>query len=160
MNVVHEIQDFDHLTIDTGHSIVQTRDGVQAEVIEIMADCARGRETVFHGIRFRSRSIPGGWLFDIADATRLPVKPAVLCHVAAPGGSDAVWQRLRADRDHAGALGPIKGRQPTRDCWLAASFLPAMLLNFNLAGILGDAERCMTWSLLDRGTPGVLLKPA
>jgi hypothetical protein len=35
-----------------------------------------------------------------------------------------------------------------------------MLLNFNLAGILGDAERCMTWSLLDRGTPGVLLKPA
>ena len=150
---VYHVTSFAHLTVDSGHSTIQTRDGIDPETTGLMKDGALGGKLSVRDLLFECRPIAGGWTFRIGEARRSP-SAMVLCHLAAPGGGAAVWAAARADREARGLGWPTGIAMPRSAAWLSVSFLPGMLKGFRFIHMLGDAERCFAWTLFDHGTPG------
>lgn len=139
-----------HLTVDTGHCIETER--VNRAVIKHLEPLARTGTMTAGGLRFDVVRIPGGWRYDIAVGCGAPA--LVTCHVAVPGGGGHVWNALVDDRVTLGLPPPIMPC-PSVEPWLAVSFRPAFYTaKHTEISILGDAERCVAWTLLDKGRPG------
>jgi len=150
---VYHVTSFDHLTVDTGHSTMQTRDGIGPGVTDAMKRGALAGRMAMKGLLFVSRPAAGGWVFTIGADGSPKEKPMVMCHLSAPGGGPSVWDSVRADREARGLWWPSGIGMPQSASWLSISFLPGLL---SLSGIrymsmLGDAERCFAWTLLDHG---------
>jgi hypothetical protein len=152
-----------HLTLDTGHSLTSPRSGVRDDVVRALKPIVAAGRGDLHGFHFRVEQIPGGWRFGISLGKVANGADVVLCHIAAPGGSEAAWQQLQRDRDALALPGALPER-PAADPWLSVSFLPAMAeIVFECPDSLravGDAERCLAWTLLEHSLPGALNAPA
>ena len=159
---VFRIPSFDHLTVDTGHSTPQTRDGIGPGITHAMKRGATTGKLAMKGLLFVSRPTAGGWVFTIGADRGRKEKPLVMCHMAAPGGGPSVWATARADRLARGLAWPSSIDMPRSAAWLAVSFLPEMMFlsGFLFIPVLGDAERCFAWTLLDHGQPGALAAAA
>lgn len=142
-----------HLTVDTGHSNPSSREDVQDCVIDLLAGIARRGTGVVRGLRFDVAAIPGGWRFTIGQDESGSVA-LVTCHVAASGGGPMVWADVVRHRT-AMRRGTPRHLQPASEPWLAITLEDALLGCDPMvlyALHLGDAERCMAWTLLERAT--------
>lgn len=160
---IDQLSTIEHLTLDTGHSITSPRSGVRNDVIRALRPIATAGRGMLHGLHFRVEQIPGGWRFGISLGEIVNGADVVLCHIAAPGGSEAAWEQLQRDRDALELPGALPER-PSADPWLTASFLPAMAdiprEHWGRIPAIGDAERCLAWTLLEHSLPGAVDVPA
>lgn len=157
---IYHVTSFDHLTVDTGHSAPQTRDGIGPGVTVSMKGGVLAGRLAMHGLLFLSRAIPGGWAFTIGEDGGPKDDPLVMCHVAAPGCGASVWAAVRADRKARELGWSPNCSMPGSSAWMAVSILPGMMSSlsaFSLIPMLGDAERCFAWTLFDHGAPGSMV---
>jgi hypothetical protein len=158
---------FEHITINTGHSCLQRREAVDAEVALRLSDLI-------------ARALANqGWtdLKPFGEDSRLHVSvagSALLAHLYSPGakpglaeplvriaasttGSDGAefWTHVRS---HAPCVGPGVLTRPPTTAWIAASFdVSGVFAEPNIQQVLavvstmqwvGDFERCLAWGFV------------
>jgi len=144
-----------HLTVDTGQSLTTPGSAVPSDILSKLKSLLKVGRTasIGAGLAARVDTIPGGWRFDLFQ-DRPDCPPLVSCYVAAPQGGVTAWATLCRDRRSLKRSATTMPR-PTHEPWLSVFFRPGFFLEAAATQrILGDAERCIAWTLLTHFRPG------
>jgi hypothetical protein len=134
-----------HLTLTTGHLRASPRAEVGADIIELLRPIVAAGAGEVKGLHIHIEerrddrvTFTLGWSRDVV---------AVRC-VLAPADSPAAWTHARNLAVAAGQIPTMRARPVPP--WLAAIVLPPTGgLPLAQTRMLGDAERCVAWALLE-----------
>ncbi len=139
-----------HLTLTSGHLRLSPREEVGADVIARFRPIIRTGAGRIAGlvITLDPPERPGGRIYRLGWGPVAAVR-AVLCWSGSPEIAAAWWvEALGVEPVATGVVAP-----PVP--WLAVAMLPAAMgLAPEQLGMLGDAERCVAWALLDGAQNG------
>ena len=132
-----------HLTLTSGHARTSPRSEVTDDVIRMLAPIVGAGGGEIHGLRLALERGGDPALFSLGWGEGAP---AVRCVLSASGSPVAWDAALRIARD-SGVVRDLAEPPPP---WLAIAVLPAALaLDPERLAMLGEAERCVAWAILE-----------
>lgn len=144
------------ITMNTGHTIPSKRSDVADEVVALIASSLDRDGTLIDGWRI-TVEIDNGYAKFCAGADGIELALCVVCWQAAR--SPAVWQAMCDTAEVKALASPGAVHNPPHVPWLAATILPSAgdytarfgaLKAAERLFALGDLERCVAWTLIER----------
>lgn len=137
-----------HLTLTSGHVRESPRREVGNDIVALLRPIVAAGRGVVHGLNITiERSRPGGAAFNLGWSSD-PTAPDVRCLLCwDPRAHAAWWDEARALTAWLRVALPA---EPAGWPWLAVALQPTALSRTPIQlHMLGDAERCVAWALLD-----------
>lgn len=137
-----------HVTLTTGHARQSYRHEVGAEALAALAPVLAAGGGMLAGLRIAlDTPTPGGRRFRCGWRTGADDVVAIVCWQ--PTTHARWWTRARTEYAASSPV-PLAATEPPWTPWLAVWLLPAAAqLTHDEAGMLGDAERCVAWALME-----------
>ena len=143
-----------HVTLDSGHVRRSPRAEVRDDIVS-MLDGWIGRmlagETVSAGSGMLLTAQARGRCLLVEVAAEDSLDPLASIGIGTHSRCGApLWRELHADA-RGTATSPDR---PPAEPWVAARLRPDLAQHLGIAEILGDLERCLAWTWIERRTPG------